>query len=86
MWDSRSTHSYVFRCNILQDLRVCSENVILMQVACGPHHMAAVVAAGRLYTWGDGFAGKLGHGDRRGCAEPRVVEGLRHLQVRLLDD
>ena len=56
--------------------------VILTQVACGPHHMAAVVASGRLYTWGDGFAGKLGHGDRGGCAEPRVVEGLRHLQVR----
>jgi alpha-tubulin suppressor-like RCC1 family protein len=32
-------------------------------VAAGDDHTVAVTAGGRLYTWGDGEYGQLGHGD-----------------------
>lgn len=53
-------------------------------MACGPFHMAAVSTGGRLFTWGDGFAGKLGHGDVQSVAQPKLVEALAHLEVRHL--
>lgn len=46
---------------------------MLPQVACGPYHMAIVTSDGALYTCGDGFGGKLGHGDTESVAEPRQV-------------
>ena len=30
---------------------------------------------GRLFTWGDGANGKLGHGDQNEVLEPKEVEG-----------
>lgn len=53
----------------------------LRQVSCGAFHMAAVTASGQLFTWGDGFGGKLGHGDSKACALPQRVEALSGLQV-----
>lgn len=44
-----------------------------MQVACGEYHSAAVTSGGLLFTWGDGLAGKLGHGDQAACPHPRQV-------------
>ncbi|KAL7559429.1 hypothetical protein ACA910_009989 [Epithemia clementina (nom. ined.)] len=38
-------------------------------VAAGELHSAVVTSDGDVYSWGDGFCGQLGHGDRR----PRVV-------------
>lgn len=47
-----------------------------LQVCCGAYHSAALSADGRLFTWGDGLCGKLGHGDLASCSEPRQVEVL----------
>eukprot|EP00873_Tetraselmis_striata_P035861 jgi/Tetstr1/456125/TSEL_042894.t1 len=38
------------------------EGVTITLVTSGPYHTAAVASNGNLYTWGDGFGGKLGHG------------------------
>lgn len=51
------------------------------KVSCGAFHMAAATAGGQLFTWGDGFGGKLGHGDSTACALPRRVAALSSLQV-----
>ena len=42
-------------------------------VTCGPHHSALLTHSNALYTWGEGFFGALGHGDKAGCGEPREV-------------
>ena len=60
----------------------CRLLTMLVQVSCGPYHMAAVTASGRLFTWGDGFAGKLGHGSAESASAPRLVEALADFQAR----
>lgn len=45
-------------------------------VSAGELHSAAVTTDGDLYTWGDGFCGQTGHGDKRPRLEPKqVTEG-----------
>jgi cytochrome c5 len=38
----------------------------VVQVTCGGSHTAAVLVDGTLWTWGDGNAGQLGHGNAKG--------------------
>jgi alpha-tubulin suppressor-like RCC1 family protein len=40
-------------------------------VACGMNHTAAISRGGKLWTWGDGAAGKLGHGPAFGKVRKR---------------
>ena len=47
--------------------------VTCVNVAAGELHSAVVTSDGDLYTWGDGFCGQLGHGDKRPHLSPRQV-------------
>jgi hypothetical protein len=48
------------------------------EVACGDAHTAVVASQRRrLYTWGTGAGGRLGHGDLSDCDVPKLVERLR---------
>jgi alpha-tubulin suppressor-like RCC1 family protein len=42
-------------------------------VAAGELHSACVTSDGDVYTWGDGFCGQLGHGDKRPITLPKQV-------------
>lgn len=44
------------------------------QLACGDWHTAAITRDGSLYTWGDGTAGILGHGNPHRHWSPKRVE------------
>lgn len=48
----------------------------VVQAACGYAHTAAITDAGRVYTWGQGKGGVLGHGDESACSTPREVASL----------
>ncbi|KAM7507875.1 hypothetical protein LguiA_018328 [Lonicera macranthoides] len=50
-------------------------------VTCGPWHTALITSTGRLFTFGDGTFGVLGHGDREGISFPREVESLSGLRT-----
>ncbi|XP_022960825.1 PH, RCC1 and FYVE domains-containing protein 1-like [Cucurbita moschata] len=58
----------------LQGLHVSS-------ISCGPWHTAVVTSAGKLFTFGDGTFGVLGHGDRGSISIPREVESLKGLRT-----
>eukprot|EP01133_Synstelium_polycarpum_P012792 gene12792-15011_t len=51
------------------------------QVACGGSHSLALTTDGQVYSWGDGEAGKLGHGDEKSSNIPKLVEALDGLKV-----
>ncbi|CAN4081244.1 unnamed protein product [Withania somnifera] len=64
-------------CGLMEGLRVS-------HISCGPWHTALITSSSRLFTFGDGTFGALGHGDRSGSITPREVEtlnGLRTLKV-----
>jgi alpha-tubulin suppressor-like RCC1 family protein len=45
----------------------------IVQVACGTNHTLAMDEEGRLYTWGFGGYGRLGHGDAKDKFLPEAV-------------
>ncbi|TMW55803.1 hypothetical protein Poli38472_008451 [Pythium oligandrum] len=59
-------------------------DVTIVSVAAKGSHVLALSADGRLYTWGRGDEGQLGHGDRVSHALPRVVSALAHQRVWLI--
>ncbi|XP_023515480.1 PH, RCC1 and FYVE domains-containing protein 1-like isoform X1 [Cucurbita pepo subsp. pepo] len=60
------------------------EGLQVLSVACGTWHSALATSNGKLYTFGDGTYGVLGHGDRESVAYPREVQllsGRRTIKV-----
>ncbi|CAG9575570.1 unnamed protein product [Danaus chrysippus] len=50
-------------------------------IACGGAHSACLTARGRIYTWGKGRYGRLGHGDSEDQLIPKLVEALSSFRV-----
>ncbi|KAF5838268.1 hypothetical protein DUNSADRAFT_3183 [Dunaliella salina] len=59
----------------------CAPVARVVRVSVGPTHTAAITADGRLYTWGDGQFGQLGHGSTSPEYHPRQVEALEGMFV-----
>jgi len=49
-------------------------DVRIKDVACGAKHTCAMDEEGRIYTWGFGAYGRLGHNDNKNQMEPTAVE------------
>lgn len=57
------------------------EGLQVSSVACGTWHTALITLTGKIYTFGDGSFGVLGHGDREIVAYPREIESLSGLRT-----
>ena len=57
------------------------EGVFVSQITCGWSHSVALTSTGRVYTWGNGDHGKLGHGSGRKVSVPNIVEKLKDHRV-----
>ncbi|XP_052190619.1 PH, RCC1 and FYVE domains-containing protein 1-like isoform X2 [Diospyros lotus] len=57
------------------------EGLQVLSVACGTWHSAVVTTEGKLFTFGDGTFGALGHGDRESVPYPREVHSLSGLRT-----
>ncbi|KAL0895990.1 hypothetical protein ABMA27_011981 [Loxostege sticticalis] len=53
----------------------------VVAIACGGAHSACLTARGRIYTWGKGRYGRLGHGDSEDQLVPKMVEALSMYRV-----
>ena len=51
------------------------------KVSCGTEHTIALTFEGKLYSWGQGEGGLLGHGNTENCYEPKRIESLAHLII-----
>ncbi|KAL2324609.1 hypothetical protein Fmac_023667 [Flemingia macrophylla] len=63
--------------------RPLESNVVLdvLQIACGVKHAALVTRQGELFTWGEEFGGRLGHGVGKNVIQPRLVEAMTSTTV-----
>ncbi|RDX68758.1 PH, RCC1 and FYVE domains-containing protein 1, partial [Mucuna pruriens] len=52
------------------------EGIQVVSVACGAWHLALTTSNGKLFTFGDGRFGVLGHGDRESVSYPKEVQLL----------
>jgi len=54
----------------------------VQQIACGECHSLAMEQGGRkVYSWGCGAGGRLGHGDEKDCDSPKLVSSLGRREV-----
>lgn len=51
-------------------------------VHSGGRHAMALTVDGKVFSWGEGDDGKLGHFSRISCDKPRLIEALRSKRVR----
>ena len=49
-------------------------DVKIVDIACGAKHVCAMDSEGRIYTWGFGAYGRLGHNDNKDQFEPMAVD------------
>uniref|UniRef100_A0A452ZR06 E3 ubiquitin-protein ligase HERC1 n=1 Tax=Aegilops tauschii subsp. strangulata TaxID=200361 RepID=A0A452ZR06_AEGTS len=52
------------------------EGLQVLSVACGSWHSALAMSSGKVFTFGDGTFGALGHGNRDSVSYPKEVESL----------
>ncbi|XP_047319627.1 PH, RCC1 and FYVE domains-containing protein 1-like isoform X2 [Impatiens glandulifera] len=57
------------------------EGVQVGVVTCGTWHTALITSSGKLFTFGDGTFGALGHGDKKSVPYPKEVESLSGLRT-----
>ncbi|KFK39615.1 hypothetical protein AALP_AA3G267000 [Arabis alpina] len=57
------------------------EGLQVLSVACGTWHSALATANGKLFTFGDGAFGVLGHGNRESFSHPKEVQSLNGLKT-----
>ncbi|CAJ1810137.1 unnamed protein product [Sphenostylis stenocarpa] len=66
--------------------KVCGplEGLQVISIACGTWHSALATSNGKLFTFGDGTFGVLGHGNRQSVSYPKEVQllsGLKTIKV-----
>ncbi|XP_031814951.1 E3 ubiquitin-protein ligase HERC2 isoform X4 [Sarcophilus harrisii] len=59
-------------------------NYVVKKVAVhsGGRHAMALTVDGKIFSWGEGDDGKLGHFSRMNCDKPRLIEALKTKRIR----
>ncbi|XP_058799619.1 uncharacterized protein LOC131669061 isoform X2 [Phymastichus coffea] len=57
---------------------------IIVEAVAGQHHSTALTSDGRLFTWGWGVHGQLGHGNTEAKREPTLVSYLLGVVIRFV--
>ncbi|KAL2486745.1 Regulator of chromosome condensation (RCC1) family with FYVE zinc finger domain [Abeliophyllum distichum] len=57
------------------------EGLQVFSVACGTWHSALATSTGKLFTFGDGTFGALGHGDRESILYPKEVQSVSEMKT-----
>lgn len=57
------------------------EGLQVSSISCGTWHSALITSSGKLFTFGDGTFGALGHGNRESVLYPRELESLDGLKA-----
>ena len=69
--------------SIIFDILALAQYVVKkVAVHSGGKHAMALTVDGRVFSWGEGDDGKLGHCSRLSCDKPRIIEALKSKRVR----
>ena len=53
------------------------ENLLPMKcISAGMQHMAVITSQGKIFTWGGGFFGRLGHTATENCYHPKEIQSV----------
>jgi len=63
---------------VVFNIRKIEVGMTFRSLTCGGSHVIAIDRESRVWTWGLGFAGRLGHGDQRTYHEPRLIDRLKY--------
>ena len=61
------------------------EKTKILWLSSGFEHMAACSTSGKVFTWGYGASGCLGHGNKSNLSTPTLVEDLAHANTVFLE-
>jgi len=50
------------------------EGIMISQITCGWSHSVALTLNGKIYSWGNGDHGKLGHGSGKKVSTPQMIQ------------
>lgn len=66
--------------------KVLESAVVLdvQSIACGGRHAAFVTKQGEVFSWGEELGGRLGHGVEADISHPKLIDGLKNLNVEFL--
>ncbi|XP_023762989.1 PH, RCC1 and FYVE domains-containing protein 1 isoform X1 [Lactuca sativa] len=54
------------------------------KVSCGSKHAVLVTKQGEVYSWGEGFGGRLGHGMESDIPTPKLIDDLSRSNVEMV--
>jgi alpha-tubulin suppressor-like RCC1 family protein len=54
---------------------------VVSQISCGESHAALVATNGKVYSWGNGEHGALGHGNKQNQPTPKAINSLSTVRV-----
>ncbi|GLT38494.1 hypothetical protein SLA2020_127400 [Shorea laevis] len=63
------------------------ESAVVLDVqnlACGGRHAALVTKQGEVFSWGEEFGGRLGHGVDSDVSHPKLIEALKNVNIELV--
>jgi alpha-tubulin suppressor-like RCC1 family protein len=64
-----------------KETSVLVEDHVIIDVACGPEHTVAMTPDGRVFTWGFGGYGRLGHNTNENEMHPRLLMHMKPSNV-----
>mmetsp|Transcript_11271 Transcript_11271/g.20421 ORF Transcript_11271/g.20421 Transcript_11271/m.20421 type:complete len:1946 (-) Transcript_11271:75-5912(-) len=63
--------------------RAISNKLCVKVVSCGEDHTLALADTGKVFSWGSGRKGQLGHGDFKNTAFPRCIQNLKWITTQI---
>jgi Kinesin motor domain/Regulator of chromosome condensation (RCC1) repeat len=67
--------------SVQSPFKIFKDPIRLVSLKCGYHHSAAVTSDGKLYTWGRGLFGQLGHENNEIYKIPTLVSKLENIKI-----
>ena len=70
--------------DVTEAFEIFGNSAQVVSLQCGYHHSAAVTNDGKVFTWGRGLFGQLGHGNNEICKVPSQISSLDSVKVQVV--